>query len=444
MVWKMNTSCLILIGMLFLSKYSTFVECHGDEPHGQGRSTTEEGCLYGAQSCFSNLPNCDPTVTPGCISLSWNYTISTNIFDFVLTGSAQYAAFAFASVSAMENADMYYCTTSRFGSAAITGMNLPVDIQPIDPANIPTSSQEVVDGVVTCKFQRVGSVDKTVSGGLVKTFDLLSTNFYIIWAFGDANGNGFVTYHQSNRGSSSESVNFTSGAAIAPATDNTIDMVKAHACLMVLAWICFAGVGVIVARHFKPLWHDSTINSQKVWFQIHRLLMVSAVVFTIIGIILVFVARGGYSESAGSHAVTGLVTLGLAILNPILALFRPHPDAPRRKYFNYSHWFVGSAARIMGIVTVFLGVDLVMLDLPEWDTWVLVGYVVFDIIVGILLEVLSYQHGHIASYRKSQYKDEGAAPTGAGWKYLLLFLYSAAVTGFGIAFLYAIIVFGNN
>ena len=46
---------------------------------------------------------------------------------------------------------------------------------------------------------------------------------------------------------------------------------------------------------------------------------------------------------------------------------------------------------------VCVGVDLAMLDLPEWDTWVLVGYVVFDIIVGILLEVLSYQHGHIAS-----------------------------------------------
>lgn len=439
----MNSPCFLLISILFLSKYSTVVECHGDELHGEETAVTD-GCPNGAQSCFSNPTNCDPSTTTGCISMSWNYTIATDTFDFIITGSAEYVAFAFASIQAMEDADMYYCTTTRFGSAAITGMTVPTDIQPIDPATIPTSSQEVVDGVVTCTFQRVSSVVKTVSGGASKTFDLPSTNFYIIWAFGDANANGFVTYHQSNRGSSAAPVNFTSGAAIKPGNNtNTIDMVKAHACLMVLAWVCFAGIGVIVARHFKPLWHESTINSQKVWFQIHRLLMVSAVVFTVIGIILIFVAREGFSESAGSHAITGLVTLGLAVLNPILALFRPHPDAPRRIYFNYSHWFVGSAARIMGIVTVFLGVDLAMLDLPEWDTWVLVGYVVFDIIIGIILEVLSYQHGHIASYRKNQYKDEGAAPSGAGWKYLLLFIYSAAVTGFGIAFLYAIIVFGS-
>ena len=42
--------------------------------------------------------------------------------------------------------------------------------------------------------------------------------------------NGFVTYHQGNRGASAEPVNFTSGAAIAPGRNtNTIDMVKAHA-----------------------------------------------------------------------------------------------------------------------------------------------------------------------------------------------------------------------
>jgi len=340
---------MLLIIIVIMTLCSTLVECHGGESHGENRASTD-GCPNGAQSCFSNPTNCNPTVTSGCVTLLWNYTSSTNIFDFVITGSAQYVSFAFATIQAMEDADMYYCTTGRFGSAAITTMTEPNDLT-VDPSTIPTNSHEVVDGVVKCTFQRVASLDKTVSGGNSKTFDLPSTNFYIIWAFGDTSANGFVTYHQSNRGSSAEPVNFTSGAAIAPGDNtNSIDMVKAHACLMVLAWICFAGIGVIVARHFKPLWHESTINSQKVWFQIHRLLMVAAVVFTVIGIILIFIAREGFSESAGSHAITGLVTLGLAVLNPILALFRPHPDAPRRVYFNYGHWFVGSAARILGIV----------------------------------------------------------------------------------------------
>lgn len=422
----------------------TLVNCHGGEEHNKfsGRSST--GCPYHAQSCFSNPTGCDPTTSSPCISLLWNYTASTDLFDFIITGSgAQYVSFAFASSADMQDADMYYCTTARFGTAAITQMTTPTDLS-INSVDIPNHSHEVANGVVTCTFERVASLVKSVTNGNAKTFDLSSTNFYIIWAFGDVNtASGFVTYHLGNRGASSDAVNFTVGASIAPAvTTNTIDMVKAHACLMVIAWLCLASIGVVVARHFKPLWHGKTINEQKVWFQIHRLLMVTAVTFTVIGIILIFVAREGYSETAGSHAVTGLVTLGLAFLNPILALFRPHPGTPKRVYFNYSHWFVGSAARIIGMVTIFLGVDLAMLDLPEWDTWVLVAFVVFDVLVGIILEVLSAQHGHIASYRKSSYKDD-TEPSGAGWKYLLLFVYSAGVTAFGITFLYAIIALNN-
>ena len=38
--------------------------------------------------------------------------------------------------------------------------------------------------------------------------------------------------------------------------------------LMIIAWLTCASIGVIIARHFKPLWHDSTIADNKVWFQV--------------------------------------------------------------------------------------------------------------------------------------------------------------------------------
>lgn len=56
-----------------------------------------------------------------------------------------------------------------------------------------------------------------------------------------------------------------------------------------------------------------------------------------------------------SHAVIGIIVMGLALLNPIMALFRPNPNAERRPIFNWMHYSVGSIARILSIANLFLG-----------------------------------------------------------------------------------------
>ena len=43
-------------------------------------------------------------------------------------------------------------------------------------------------------------------------------------------------------------------------------------CLMTIAWVFFSTIGITVARYFKPVWSDSTIKGQKVWFQVRPLL----------------------------------------------------------------------------------------------------------------------------------------------------------------------------
>lgn len=48
---------------------------------------------------------------------------------------------------------------------------------------------------------------------------------------------------------------------------------------------------------------------------------------------------------------------------------------------------------------LFSGVDLAALNLPEWDTYVLAGFVVFDVLIDILMEVLSWHYGHIGKLR---------------------------------------------
>ena len=68
---------------------------------------------------------------------------------------------------------------------------------------------------------------------------------------------------------------------------------------------------------------DLKIGSNQSWFVLHRGLMVTTVTITIISFITILVNRGGWSRSAGTHAILGIITIILAILNPIGAYFRP-------------------------------------------------------------------------------------------------------------------------
>ncbi|OBS77782.1 hypothetical protein A6R68_19828, partial [Neotoma lepida] len=81
--------------------------------------------------------------------------------------------------------------------------------------------------------------------------------------------------------------------------------------------------------------------------QVHRTLMVTTSVLTCIAFVLPFVYRGGWSRHAGYHPYLGCTVMTLAVLQPLLATFRPSLHDPRRQVFNWTHWSVGTAARII-------------------------------------------------------------------------------------------------
>jgi len=67
--------------------------------------------------------------------------------------------------------------------------------------------------------------------------------------------------------------------------------------LMIVGWLFFAGIGKFTAGHMKPALPNGH------WFQIHRIFMILALFFTIIGFILIFVAFR-------NAPTRGLITLG--------------------------------------------------------------------------------------------------------------------------------------
>lgn len=96
-------------------------------------------------------------------------------------------------------------------------------------------------------------------------------------------------------------------------------IVKAHGAMMVLAWVFCSSVGVIVSRYYKDMWPNSGLLGERVWFQIHRILMGLCVGLTCLGVILAFAFSRGYSKLRlypdYVHPILGLIVLCLAIIN---------------------------------------------------------------------------------------------------------------------------------
>lgn len=120
--------------------------------------------------------------------------------------------------------------------------------------------------------------------------------------------------------------------------------------------------------------------------------MLTTSALTCIAFILPFIYRGGWSWHAGYHPYLGSLVMALAVLQPLLAAFRPPVHDPRRQIFNWTHWSVGTAARIIAVAAMFLGMDLPGLTLPDpQKTYAMIGFVIWHIGTEVVLEIHAYR-----------------------------------------------------
>lgn len=168
-------------------------------------------------------------------------------------------------------------------------------------------------------------------------------------------------------------------------------LAKAHGCLMILAWVFFASLGLLLTKYYKPMWPNSRIFEHRYWFFGHFNCMATMFIVTIIAIILIFVEAGGYSEAPDlpqkAHPILGIIILVCIIINPILALIRPSEENKCRPVFNWFHWAFGTIANVLAIPTIFIGMDFGKVMVPWWATWILVIWVIFHIAVELSLEI---------------------------------------------------------
>ncbi|NWV08505.1 FRRS1 reductase, partial [Ptilonorhynchus violaceus] len=333
--------------------------------------------------CIRNPSNCDPG-SASCFFLSFQQE-ENSVFIEMSGPSEGYLAFALSYDQWMGGDDAYLCVNEdhhvHVSTAHLKERSHPV----LDSENdLEDVSWRLVDGVLQCSFRR------NIRLPAYKGRFNLDTSYYIFLADGEASEGGLIYKHRRQPLVTNGLYNVT-GVPQDIGGSRSPRLIKAHGALMFVAWITTVSIGVIVARFFKPVWSHSFLFGKELWFQVHRMLMLITVMLTSISFVLPFIYRGGWSQQAGFHPYLGCTVMALTIFQPLMAGFRPSRHAPRRQLFNWFHWSTGTTARILSVVTMFLGMDLPALDLPDpWDTYTMIGFVAWHVGTDVLLEIHSY------------------------------------------------------
>lgn len=318
-------------------------------------------CFQAPQGCAS-AGACD-------VLIAYNYNNVTDSLSVAVGSKHKWIAFGLANIkSDMDKVGGEFCI--KDSSLPTLGAFLNAGYAPnFSPSktglSIRTSS--FTNGGSICNYSRPSTPP---SGSYMKD---LNSPLFITVAYGSSGSGAIPSKHETNGFSSKEKIDFKKGCSAGggfAASGGINKNVVVHGSLMIIAWMCFAAVGMFIARYTRPLAKDSKICGEKVWFQSHRICMTMALLLTIISFIIIFVHRKGWSEGAKAHPVTGCLTVLLAIIQPIMAVFRPHPGEDKRWVFNWAHRLVGFSALVLAAVTIFLGLDLVKVTKTVMIVWV--------------------------------------------------------------------------
>jgi hypothetical protein len=95
---------------------------------------------------------------------------------------------------------------------------------------------------------------------------------------------------------------------------------KLKGCIMILAWILFASIGMLFARYYKFILPKVVVHKTNFWFLVHRPLMTLVAILTVIGFILILADLGGswvdndISDATYAHAMFGIFTVIFVII----------------------------------------------------------------------------------------------------------------------------------
>ncbi|KAF7492752.1 hypothetical protein SSS_01270 [Sarcoptes scabiei] len=287
------------------------------------------------------------------------------------------------------------------------------------------SSAQFVDGILRCRFRL-----KPKFRFHNKHYDLQEKQFIFLAAGNLENDRGFKHYHDWKT-RTSEPIDLASTGSIK--IKNFSYLIHLHGSLMLIAWFGFVPTAMILARYFKTAWNGSLMCGVKVWFALHRFLMICSIAMMLIAQICIFYYLGEYR--IGLHQILGSIAFTLALLQPVGAFFRPHPDASNRWMFNWGHWFGGNLGHIAATAAVMMASKLKLANLNDSFLYITVIWVLCHVILNLLFQFHSFCSTETKSHdivmqdmHQRQNYGETTMVKNHSFNYFLLFIYIVLMT----------------
>eukprot|EP01084_Bolivina_argentea_P176180 304935_1 len=219
-------------------------------------------------------------------------------------------------------------------------------------------------------------------------WDINTNEIPMRWAIGGSNDMRLM-YHES-RASYTQHFNFVSGGYVKHKDNIYIYIV--HGIIMWIAWAVFASIGIMISafRWLVP-------NKPKgCWFQMHRVVQVMVIILHVIGVIIaiIIVQDSGVEHFSNNHMIMGLTVTILVVLQPLNAIFRPHPATGgtktpmKRLIWEIMHKFLGYSAWIIACITAYLGFSLPVIDESGLGYLHLFGWCLLLFIVYMVLTMI--------------------------------------------------------
>lgn len=360
-------------------------------------------------TCFYYPTGCSLTDSGDCVVVAWSAGTSDVTFEInrkLASGSdSGYAGLALATSASMTNGDTYVCekgsavASPTLSSQWIVGRTRPSIASTQNHITVLSETFDSSTNIMACQFTRPDSIADTAS----ETYSAYNTgtnSYFLLVAYGGYDTQ--IAYHSNTKTASSAAINFKTAPANAPTiTAATVVRVTErvrliHGSFMLLAWGVLVKVAVFSASFMKNGQGDDNrqiFAKDSTWFEVHRWANSSAIVLTVIGVVLAFYVNDwkfiAYAEgnpaSRKYHAIFGIVVLSLGCFNFLLGLVRPDKESEYRKYFNFTHIIVGTLA--MGFSDYVIVSGLLLFRLTEWH-WTSIFWLVFVGIVFVLMTFL--------------------------------------------------------
>ncbi|XP_070494933.1 putative ferric-chelate reductase 1 homolog [Chironomus tepperi] len=341
--------------------------------------TIYDGC-GDTKVCFGVPDNCYSDRSCDIIG-AVTYQNPDFIFELLSLENHNYVAMGLSSTTGMGNASVIECVR-YFQIHSYTSWTIEVfeaQRANVDQSIIDQLESSSIDGRIYCKVLR-----KAVTTVRGERFDLVNDKFYLLLASGYDIDVDTVMQHN-NEGISYAPVRLTDPQYVRQNEPQNV-LILIHGSFMIVSWIGLTSIGIVFARYFKKSWSNKKTCGQDVWFIWHVICMLLSWILTIAGFIIIFVYRGEWSTSA--HAIMGCIVLGLTVIQPIGAVFRPDENSKTRSLFNWLHQAFGNITHALAVITIFFAVRFPEARLPHYTLYILAAFVSFYLLMHIIFTVI--------------------------------------------------------